>query len=127
MAKPPPDGFLTGPTTDLQPLFRAAALGDIDAARFFAELFPPEAECVLCGDPCGPGRTSYVLPDPAMPKMSLMMPVCGRCKALPPKDRRVAELALARQMWPRIRWKPQRGNDPAYLRRGGPPKKRRRA
>jgi hypothetical protein len=118
----PPDRFLTGPSAELTPLLRAAALGDADAARFFAELFPPDAPCVLCDGPIGTKGTSYVLPDPAMPKMSLMMPVCDKCTALPPKDRRVAELNLARQMWPRIRWKPQRGNDPAYLRRGGPPK-----
>ena len=125
MGKPPPDGFLTGPSADLQPLFRAASLGDVDAARFFQTLFPPSAHCVLCDEPIGTAGNSYVLPDPAMPKMSLMMPICGKCAALPPKDRAVAELALARQMWPRIRWKPQRGNDPAYLRRGAPPKKRR--
>src|SRR5260370_35009281 len=116
------DGFLAGSSADLGPLFRAAALGDANARRFFRELFPPTARCILCDGVVGTAGTSFIHPDPTAPGMTLLLPCCDRCAALPAKDRQAAELNLARQMWPNIRGKPSRGNDPAYLSRGGPPK-----
>jgi hypothetical protein len=119
------DDFLAAPSADVSRLLRAACSGDEEAARWFRDVYPRTALCVFCDGVVGPDRTTAVVADPIFADMSLLMPCCNRCASLPPKDRRTAELALARSMWPRVRWRPSRGNDPAFLRRGGPPKKRR--
>jgi len=110
---------------DIKPLFEAASRGDAEALAFFRDVFPPTAACVLCDGAVGTDGSAFVHPDPTTPGMTLLMPACARCVALSTKDRRAAELAMARAMWPNIRWRPTRGNDPAYLRRGGPPKRAR--
>jgi hypothetical protein len=115
----PPD-FLASPTAEIRPMLAAASRGDAEARRYFASVFPPTALCVLCDGEIGSEGTSFVHPDPTAPGMTLLMPCCAKCVALPAKDRRAAELRMARAMWPHIRWRPTRGNDPAYLRAGGP-------
>src|ERR1700676_577415 len=99
----PPDGFLASPSADLRPLLRAAGLGDADAVKFFNEIFLANARCVLCDGPVGDEGTACVHPDPTAPGLTLLMPCCAKCAALPAKARRAAELALARAMWPNIR------------------------
>ena len=54
--------------------------------------------------------------DPQNSAMFNAAPVCAACHNLPPAVKRAKELAMLRAIWPRGRWRVQKGADPAYLR-----------
>ena len=79
-------------------------------------LFGPDDACFLCDEPVGEGRVFSLWLDPQNSAMFNAAPVCAACNRLPPAVKRAKELAMLRAIWPRGRWRVQKGADPAYLR-----------
>jgi hypothetical protein len=83
---------------------------------YWNQMFGPDDCCFLCDEPVGDGRVVSLWLDPKNSAMFNAAPVCAACHNLPPEVKRSKELAMLRAIWPRGRWKVQKGPDPAYLR-----------
>jgi hypothetical protein len=83
---------------------------------YWNQMFGPDDRCFLCDEPVGEGRVVSLWLDPKNSAMFNAAPVCAACHNLPPEVKRAKELAMLRAIWPRGRWRVQKGADPAYLR-----------
>ncbi len=115
--------LLSMPMSEAKRLHVASLAGDAEAKAFFDTLFTPGAPCWLCDEPCGEAPFVAILPDACNECDAILAPECPSCRALPKSERRRRQLGMLRKMWPRMRWRLKRDNDPGYL-RGGRPKLR---
>src|SRR5689334_5075315 len=94
----------TARTREITPLFNAALQGDEGAKAFFKDQWTDDTPCFFCDQPSGPNRSSCLFPDPRIPKMTVMVPVCSDCDKIPLKQRQHRDLKLLQAMWPRGTW-----------------------
>jgi hypothetical protein len=98
-----------------------AARGDAEAISFLSSLFPDTELCFLCDQAVGATGSCSMFPDPRSPGMMIVAAECLACARSPNRQRR--ELAMARAMWPKSRFRAPKDIQPNYLR--GPRVKKR--
>ena len=76
----------------------AAARGEWRAMTYLGTLFKPTALCLTCDEPVGARGYLSCFPDPKMPGMAQLWPVCEKCALRPDRARR--EEAMLSAMFP---------------------------